>query len=219
MRDRRAFLSLVLVTVAAAGSAVAAPAKTSQQGPAARAGAPAEFAPQIDGPMTTSMGPGGREWAAWAFRAPGEFDVAVAFRDGAGAWSNPSFVGRRDWLDEIEPAIVVDGLGTLYVAFATRGSGRVSLAVLPAGSSTWLGPAVVSGAELASAPAIRIVGDRLIVAFRTSTGVGITEFPVSGSPAQVFGIQDGPDGVDPLGLVPKWGDKSGKGDVPPPPVE
>jgi len=220
MPDRRAFLSLVLASVAVVGSTAAAPARSSLAGPGARNGPPAEFAPQIDDSLTTVVGPGGREWAAWAFRAPGEFDVAVAFRDGTGPWNSPLFVGRRDWLDEVEPAIAVDALGTVYLAFATRDSGHVSLAVLPVGSSTWLGPAVISGAELASVPAIRVVGDRLMVAFRTGTGVGIAEFPVTVSPAQFFGIQDGPDGVDPLGLVPKWsGDRPSKGDSPPPPVE
>jgi hypothetical protein len=219
MRDRRAFLSFVLAALAVVGSAVAAPVKSSPAGSAARNAPPAEFAPQIDGSLTTSQGPGGREWVAWAFRAPGEFDIAVAFRDGDGSWSAPMFVGRRDRLDEIDPVITVDASGTVYAAFATRGSSHVSLAVLPAGSSTWLGPAVISGTETASSPAMRIVGDRLIVAFRTSAGVGLAEFPTTGSPAQVLGIQDGPDGVDPLGLVPKWGEKPGKGDVPPPPVE
>jgi|WetSurMetagenome_2_1015567.scaffolds.fasta_scaffold77412_3 hypothetical protein len=219
MRDRPAFLSLVLAALATVGSAVAAPVKSSPAGSGPRNAPPADFAPQIDGSLTTSTGPGGREWAAWAFRAPGEFDIAVAFRDADGSWSVPSFVGRRDRLDEVDPVITVDGSGTVYVAFATRASGHVSLAVLPAGSSAWVGPAVISGAESASAPAVRIVGDRLIVAFRTFAGVGLAEFPVTGSPAQIFGIQDGPDGVDPLGLVPKWGDKPGKGDIPPPPVE
>lgn len=219
MRDRRAFLSFVLALLAFVGSAVAAPVKSSPAGSSPRSAPPAEFASDIDGSLTTSMGPGGREWAVWSFRAPGEFDIAVAFRDGRGLWSTPSFVGRRDRLDEVDPVITVDALGTVYAAFATRGAGHVSLAVLPAGASTWLGPAVISGAEVASSPAIRIVGDRVVVAFRTAAGVGIAEFPIAGSPAQIFGIQDGPDGVDPLGLVPKWGEKPNKGDVPPPPVE
>jgi hypothetical protein len=220
MLDRRAFLSLVLAAVAATGSVVAAPVKSSPAGPGARSGPPAEFAPQTDGPLAMSVGPGGRIWAAWAYRATGEFDVAVAFRDGAGSWSSPSYVGRRDWLDEIEPAIAVDGQGTVYVAFTIRGSGHVSLAALPAGSSTWLGPVVVSGAELASSPAIRIVRGCLIVAYRTPGGVGIADFPVVARPAEILGIQDGPDGVDPLGLVPKWSDDPKRRDTDvPPPVE
>lgn len=221
MPDRRAFLSLMFVAVAAAGTVVAAPVKSSPVGPGARNGLPAEFAPQIDGPMAMSVGPGGRVWASWAYRAKGEFDVAVSFRDGAGTWGSPSYLGRRDGLDEIEPAITVDVQGTVYLAFTTRGSDRVSLAVLPAGSPTWLGPVVVSGTEAAWSPAIRVVHDRVIVAYRTAAGVGIAEIPVAAGSATIFGIQDGPDGVDPLGLVPKWSDDQKRRDTdpPPPPVE
>lgn len=205
MTNRRAFLSLILVVAATNGAVVAGALRTASSGPRPGLTAPSEYVPQIDGPMTTALGPGGRTWGAWAYRKGGEFDIAIAFRDAAGAWSSPSYVGRRDGVDEIEPALAVDENGTVFVAFTTRGSAGVSVSLLPAGSSTWFGPVLVSGSEPASSPAIRIVRDRLIVAYRTGAGIGIVELPLVTGPAQIFGIQDGPDGVDPLGMVPKWG--------------
>jgi len=215
MRNRRAFLVFVLAATASAGLVVAAPMKSLAAG--ARGTAPSEFVSQIDGPMATASTASGGTWATWAYRAVGEFDIAIAFREASGLWSSPAYIGRRDGIDEIDPDIAVDEHGTVYVAFATRGAGRVSVSVLPAGGSTWLGPVTVSGAEQAATPTIRIFGDHLTVAFRTAAGIGITELPVL-SPAVIMGIQDGPDGVDPLGMVPKWGNgpKHQESDDPPP---
>ena len=204
MRERRAFLALVLAAAVSTGVAAAAPVKSSPVGAGARGTTPAEFVSQIDGPMATAAGAGGRTWAVWAYRAAGEFDVAVASRDAAGVWDRPAYIGRRDGIDQVEPAIAVDGRGTVYVAFTTRGSGRVSVSALPAGASTWLGPVLVSGADHATAPVIRIVDEHVVVAYRTASSIGIADLPVL-PPAVIMGIQDGPDGVDPLGMVPKWG--------------
>jgi hypothetical protein len=222
MPDRRAILALLLAAVASSGAVVAAPKKSSPVGSGSRSAAPAEFVSQIDGPMATAAGIGGRTWAAWAYRAAGEFDVAVSSRDAAGLWSPPTYVGRRDGIDEVEPSVAVDALGTVYVAFTTRGTGRVSVSALVVGASTWLGPVIVSGNEHATSPAIRIFDNHVVVAYRTAAGTGIAELPVL--PAFVImGIQDGPDGVDPLGMIPRWSggtkQKENDSDEPPPSTE
>jgi hypothetical protein len=65
---------------------------------------------------------------------------------------------------------------------------------------------MVSGDDRATSPAVRIVAGQLIIAYRTPHGTGMTELPLL-EPAEIFGINDGPTGVDPLGMVPKWEDK------------
>jgi hypothetical protein len=196
----RVFLALFLAT-ALTGSATAASAtKKSLPRSTPKGSVVTDHVPQLDGPLTTLTGPDGRTWAAWAYRAAGELDIAVSSRDAnTTTWSAPIFFGRRNRVDEIDPAIAVDSLGAAYVAFATTNPPRVSVAVLPAGSLVWSEPVIVSGTEAASSPALLLVGDRLIVAYRSARGVGMVDFPTVGSGNQINGIQDGPDGVDPLG--------------------
>jgi hypothetical protein len=199
MLDRRAFLALFVVA-AVSGSATAGLSRESSAG-AAEKGSPSGRAPQIDGPVTTLAGPDGRLWAAWAYRASGEFDIAVSSRDAsATAWNAPLFLGRRDGVDETDPALTIDPRGNVYVAFTVTNPSRVAVAVLPVGSSSWSKPTVISGTEVASSPALVLVGDRLIVAYRTLRGVGVVDLPVFGNGSAVDGIQDGPDGVDGLGV-------------------
>jgi len=201
MVEMRAFLALFLAT-ALTGSATAASAtgeSLSRSTP--KGSAVTDHVPQFDGPLTTLTGPDGRTWATWAYRASGEFDIAVSSRDAnATTWSTPLFFGRRNGADELDPAIAVDSRGAVYLAFAVANPPRVSVAVLPAGSVVWSAPAIVSGTEAASSPALRVVGDRLIVAYRTARGVGMVDFPIVGTGNQINGIQDGPDGIDPLGV-------------------
>ena len=218
MRNLRAILSCVLVVFAAAGLAAAA-TRAGAPAPGER-NAPPEFLPQIDGPLSTAQSPDGRLWATWSIRSAGEFDVALAYRDPGSVWSAPMFVGKRDGLDEVEPSVAVDSQGALYLAYATRESSRVSLAVLPRNGTAWIGPAVISGNDVSAAPAVRLVRDRVVVAYRTPAGIGFVDLPSMISPAQILGIQDGPDGVDPLGIVRKRGSGSNNDpSTPPPPVE
>lgn len=200
MPDRRAFLSIVIVAAASTGLLAAGPSTPSTPGAGSRGIPSVDYVPQIDGPLSTCAGPGGLTWAAWGYRSSREFDIAIAVRDGAGAWSAPVFLGRRDGIDEVEPAIAVDANGTVYVAFATRAPARVALAILPVGATAWSEPSVISGVETASSPAVRIVRDRLVVAYRTPRGLRIADLATWASANEVRGIQDGPDGVDPLGM-------------------
>ncbi len=200
MFNRRAFLVLLIVA-AVSGSAAAVPSRESSRGIAGRAHAVSGHVPQIDGPVTTLTAPDGRIWAAWAYRAPGEFDIAVSSRDaGASVWGAPLFLAHRNGVDETEPTLAIDPRGNVYVAFTVTNPSRVAVAVLPVGASTWSTPTIISGGAIASSPALLFVGDRLIVAYRTVRGVVVIDLPLLGNGNATDGIQDGPDGVDPLGV-------------------
>jgi len=199
MRDIRSVLSLLVVTATAIGAASAAPPRSS--GGSHQGAGLADHVPQIDGALSTLPGPDGRVWAAWSYRAAGEFDIALASRGTDGVWTSPTFLGRRNASDEVDPVLAIDVTGSIYVAFATRSPAQVAVAIRRAGSDRWSDPVVVSGIDSASDPAIRILGDRLVVAYRTARGTALVDLPIVHDGARTRGIQDGPDGVDPLGVT------------------
>jgi hypothetical protein len=215
MRSLRAFLTLCFAT-ALCGSVLAAPAPRGSGTVAARVPGVADHVPQIDGPITTLTGPAGRAVAAWSYRAAGEFDIAVSLLEpGATTWSAPVFFGRRSGIDEVEPAIAFDAQGTAYVVFSLSNPSRVALSRLPAGATVWSTPTVVSGAQAASAPSVLVVGDHLIVAFRTAHGVGMVDVPTVVN--QVDGLGDGPDPLNPMFLPKGLPVQSASTSVVPPP--
>jgi hypothetical protein len=162
------------------------------------------FAAGLDGrPVIATSPVDGREWAAWTYRNGTESDIAIATRVAGGAWSDPAFLGRHDRLDEVEPALAVDAAGHLYLAFAARQSGRVYLTALPARARGWVPILAISPeGSRAGSPSLRVVGDRLVLAFRSGRSVELIDFALLGAPAGTQGIQDGPDGIDPLGQTP-----------------
>jgi hypothetical protein len=197
----RAFLGLCIATALTGSATAASAAKKSDSLPVAQGSIVTDHIPAVDGPMTMVAGPDGRTWAAWAFRASHEFDVAVSAREATTtAWSAPVFFGRRSGSDELDPALAVDSRGAVYIAFATSNPPRVAVAMLALGSTAWTGPVIVSGPEAATSPALLLVGERLIVAYRTARGVGMVDLPTLGGGNQIEGIQDGPDASDPLGV-------------------
>jgi hypothetical protein len=146
--------------------------------------------------MTILAADDGRTWAAWTYRAPHEFDIAVSSHDGSTTtWSTPVFFGRHSGSDDVEPALAVDSYGAVYLAFATANPPSVAVATLAVGSTTWSEPVIVSGVEPAASPALLIVGERLIVAYRTDRGVEIVNLPTVGSENQIQGLGDGPDPI------------------------
>ena len=212
MRNARTALCLLLGVAMTSGAVGAAPLRSSDaRQVGATSPAAVDYFAAVDGPMSTIQAPDGSSWGVWSYRASGEFDIAVAFRSAAGVWSAPTFVGRRDGVDQQDPALAIGADGTLYLAFDTKVPSGVSLAVLPAGSTTWTQPAQVSADPTAMSPALLTVGDRLIVAFRTSSGVSIVDLPAFVPQPSIRGIQDGPDTVDPLGMS-----GSGLSSAPPP---
>lgn len=199
MRDLRAVLALAALV----GTSVAAAAPVS--GP--RVDAPRRVNSAIDGaPVYLVLPADGRTVAAWAYRSAGEFDLAVSIRGVDGRWSEPAFFGQGDRLDQTEPALAVDATGHAYLAFATRPTGEVSLAILLAGSEgfTPAMPIVPAGSGAAS-PALRVVGDRLVVGWREGRTVQLADLPLVGGGNRSSGVQDGPDGFNPLGSAPPRG--------------
>lgn len=192
MRRLPAFLAVCLATTLT-GSAMA--------GSEPRNFAGAGHVPQLDGPVTTVTLPDGRTFATWAYRAAGEFDIAVAVR-GADSltWTAPAFLGRRNGADELQPAMTVDSRGTVYVAFTAADPSRIELSVLTPGSDAWSVPVTVSGNDVASSPTLLIVGDRLIVGYTTGRGVGLVNLPISNGGNVLNGLQDGPDTSGPAGV-------------------
>lgn len=213
MCNSRVSVVLTLAVSIATTAAMAAGPRAPERGRTAPAGLTGlvDHVPQIDGAVATTIAPDGRVWAVWSYRASGEFDVAVASKDLAGAWSAPTFIGRRDGIDQLEPAIAIDSAGSLYLAYSTRFPQAVLLATLPAGSTEWSQPARLAGGPGVSAPALRVVADRVVVAYRTAAGVAVTDVPVVPPVFVPDGIQDGPDTFDPLGVHGNSGG-SGSGD-------
>ena len=199
MRSLR-FLILSSLLVCAAGGVVAAQR--------ARAGSDPVDAPyryflrDLDGRLVRVESPtDGKTWAVWAYRNRGEYDIAIAARDAAGHWSAPSFLGAGDSLNQLQPALAVDANGNLYLAFAVRETGRVFLTMLPAGASKWSEPqSIPADTQRHWMPGLRVVGSRLILAYRSPSGTEIVDLALL-PPQQVSprGIQDGPDGFPPSG--------------------
>lgn len=164
--------------------------------------------PRIDGdPVVIQNASSGEVWSAWAYAQGGEFDIALSSRDAAGRWSSPVFIGRGDRADQIEPALAADGAGVIYLAYSDRGTGRIRIAVLAPTAGAWRPFAEIPATEgTAAAPAIRVVGNRLVVAFRAARSVEIVDVPLFGA-ISTDGIDDGPD---PFGGANR--DESGDGD-------
>jgi hypothetical protein len=137
----------------------------------------------------------GRIWSAWAYRVAGQYDIAVSVLE-AGVWSEPEFVGSADRLSQVQPALAVDAAGTVYMAYAVRETGQVFLASRAANSFAWSTPILVTpGQSRRSAPALRVVGDRLVVALRSGSGIEIVDLPLLKLTPVVDGMQDGPDTI------------------------
>jgi hypothetical protein len=192
---KRQVLPILLVTCAfsAAGALAGAPGVET----------PCRFNPGLDGaPVYATDSSSGATWAAWAYRWRGEFDIALSMRSPGGAWGDPTFIGRLDGLDQGSPALASDAAGNLYLAFAVRQTGRVYLSGLARGASVWSAPELVTiPGERGSAPALAVVADRLVLAYRTADGkVALRVRPVIADGVQPYGIYDNPDGTDPLGF-------------------
>lgn len=159
----------------------------------------------VDGaPVLLEIPQDGRAVAAWTWWESGETDLAVAVRASNGAWGEPFRFGMRDGTDQVDPALALDPAGHVYLVFATRGSGTLSLAMLFAGADAFTPALELLGeGSGASAPALRVVGDRLVVAWREGWVVRMTDLPLAGTGAYGWlGVQDGPDGFNPLGQAP-----------------
>ncbi len=196
MRERRALAtSLVLGILLAVGAVSAAPPSLL----------PERYAPgrHDQEPVTIADPVHGVVWSAWAYRNGAEYDLALSALGANGRWTEPTLFGLDDGSDQVAPALAVDAAGNVYVAVEVRPAGRIELAVLPAGRSEWIGPLAISAdGEIARDPALLVVGGRLVVAYGTPNGVVLRDralFVVQDPTVRTWGIQEGPDTIDPLG--------------------
>jgi hypothetical protein len=190
MLERRAFsLAFALGLAGASGAVAAAPTRALPVGYAI---------PEIDGrPVSIENAIDGRTVAAWAYRSGREFDLAISVLGPAGTWSDPTFLGLRDGMDQVQPALAVDLSGNTYLVMTVRPSMAIYLAVLPAAATTWTEPTMISlEGERASLPALRIVADRLVVAYRSRAGIVVRDLPLFQA-VGASGVQDGPDILPP----------------------
>lgn len=195
MLERRTLPFLLVLGVAGTLGAVAGTIDALPRGYAV---------PGIDGkPVSIESPLEQKTVTAWSYRAGHETDLAVAVLDATGTWSELVFLGRADGLDQVQPTLAIDASGNVYVAMATLPSHEIYVSVLAAGGTTWTSPVVVSVAgERASAPTVRVVGDRLVVAYRSRGSVVVRDFALYGAVGGE-GVQDGPD------ILPPAADNSG----------
>jgi hypothetical protein len=163
-------------------------------------GVPHRYLPgSLDGGLErVTVADGGRTVAAWAYRSGAQYDIAISFTDEQGRWSEPLFFGENDGRDQIAPALTADGSGNLYLAFTDRTEGRVLLSWSRADAQFWSAPlALTAPASTVDSPAVRVVGDRLVVAFRLDGRITMIDLPLAGEGGlSLQGISDHPDPVE-----------------------
>jgi hypothetical protein len=154
---------------------------------------------QVDGtPVYAEEPTDGRIWSAWAYRSGAEFDLVVSVRDRRGRWSEAVFLGRDDGLNQVEPALVADRNGNLYLAWTEQPTGRVLASALRAGEVSWSEPIQLNETGVSgSAPALEIVRGRMAVAWRTELGTKIRVLPLADDALwqSKSSIVDGPDPI------------------------
>ena len=181
---------------------------------------PHRYAPRsLDQEPVQAVNPvDGSVLAAWGYREGGEYSIALAVKTGE-TWSEPVFIGRDDRLDQIDPALVFDSRGVAYLAFSVLQLGQVRITAIAGEPGAALVPRIVSQVgERSVAPALSVIGQRLVVAFRAGEDVVLKDLPLFRQEgfASTQGIQEGPDAVDPLGWI--WigngldGDENNSGD-------
>jgi hypothetical protein len=162
-------------------------------------GIPPRYAPaSLDGRLEQVENPvSGDVWAVWSYRNGAEYDVALVSTEDDGLWSEPSFVGEFDGRDQLEPVLAADAAGNIYLAYAERSPSRIMLSWLEAGTDRWSTPVALTGEGVrATSPALRIVGERLVVAFRSGRGLVLLDLPLLEPTLHGNIFNDGPDPVE-----------------------
>ncbi len=157
------------------------------------------YVPRFDGAPVVAVDPAsGSVWSAWTYRLGGESAVAVAVRRAGEPWAEPTFFGLDDGLSQAQPALLVDGDGIVYLAYAVRETGAIEMSAFYPGREAWFDPQTVSDpSERGSAPALKLVADRVVLAYRVAgaPGIQLRDWPKLPSPRMLpEGIQEGPDG-------------------------
>ena len=139
----------------------------------------------------------GRIWSIWSYRNGAEFDLAIS-SNSAGIESDLQLVGLGDGLSQSQPALTIDAAGNVYLAYIERhgrGENRLLVSSLRYNRSTWSVPTALTETTPGIAmPALEVIGDRLVVAFRSDDGVDIVQLPLL---TQVIlgNFTDGPDPI------------------------
>lgn len=134
-------------------------------------------------------------WAAWSYRNGAEFDIALSVVGTEGLWSEPIFLGLDDGADQTRPVLVSDRLGRFHVVFEDA-RGRIRLSSLTAGGS-WSAPVAISEPHLtATEPVARVIGDRLVIAYRAAGTIRLLDLPIDDDTVSGRGLNDGPDPVE-----------------------
>lgn len=164
---------------------------------------PSRFVPSKDRDLITETNQAdGRTWAAWTYAQRGESDIAVSFLDDQGFWSEPVLLGAGDGVRQVQPAMVSDHNGHLYLAWTEENSGRVMLSALPYGMQDWGLPQAVRKdvKGRASSPALMIAASRrLVVGFVLDGSVRLVELRLLPARLAMQGMGDGPDPVGSTG--------------------
>jgi hypothetical protein len=170
---------------------------------------PHRYAPSsLDLEPVTAVNPmDGSVMAAWGYWESGEYSIAISIKTGE-AWSEPVFIGRNDRVNQVDPALAFDQNGTAYLAFSVPSRGQILITAITGDPEDALAPRTISqeGTNVGM-PALQVVGDRLVAAFRTGGTITMLNLPLypTGSQtegtASTRGIAEAPDNVDPLSRI------------------
>jgi hypothetical protein len=164
---------------------------------------PPRYSPSsLDGPLVQLDNVvDGRTWAVWAFRNGAEYDLALSFVDSNGGWHVPSLVGEGDRRNQTQPALATDARGTVYLAFVDGPERRLLMSALVRGETEWT-PLVTLSApdERTAKPVLRVVGERLVVAYLVVGKLQVLDLALAGSVPEAGklpeGVSEGPDPFD-----------------------
>jgi hypothetical protein len=161
-----------------------------------------QYSRGLDGhPVTATSPVDGAVWTAWTFVDRAGSDIAITTQDASGSWTDPVFFQSSDGLNQRQPDLSVDANGTVYLAYAVAQTGEIFLVTRPYTTGEWTLPSRISAPnERASGPALRIVSNRLVVAYRAGRDTVIVDLPTWSPPVSTpNGVHEGPDVIDPLG--------------------
>lgn len=154
---------------------------------------------------------GDQTWSAWAYRTQGQFDIALSTTDGSGVWSEIEWMGAVDGLDQINPSLVADSAGHLYLTYEVQQTGSVFLSIRTTGFDAWSAPIQINPElQRAHSSSLSIVGGHLVVAYLADDQIQLVDLGLTLA-ATLEGVRTNTiqDGADPLGLTPEGGSDVG----------